>query len=207
MGTLGVMSGLAGPRGAAVTLVAMALWALLLRREQAEFGVRLLPLLSGFGIFVLLLPFAPAAGARTLLRGLAVSFAVVLATAAAGASRLTTELAAAGLPPGGVAFLLVLERHAEEVRAETVRAMRALTLRGGLDRLSGLGQAVGVLLTAVVGHGLGRADRVAAALALRGFAGRLPPPAPWERAGQGRHLALLLPLAAGLAWEVWAWSR
>ncbi|MCZ7651680.1 MAG: hypothetical protein M5U13_11180 [Thermoanaerobaculia bacterium] len=207
VGVAGVAAGLAGPRGAVTALAVMALWAALLCARGRALGVRLLPLLSGFALFALLLPWAPEAGARTIVRGLAVSLAVVLATAAAGASRLTAELAAAGLPAGAVAFLVVLERHAGEVRAEAVRAMRALALRGGLDRLAGLGRAVGALLAAVVGHGLGRADRVAAALALRGFHGRLPPPEPWRARGELRHLALLVPLAAGLAWEVQAWSR
>ncbi|HSM50404.1 MAG TPA: hypothetical protein VLA75_03280 [Thermoanaerobaculia bacterium] len=207
VGAAGVAAGLAGPRGAATALAVMALWGFALRGSSRSLGIRLLPLLSGFALFALLLPFAPEAGARTILRGLAVSLAVVLATAAAGASRLTAELAAAGLPAGAVAFLVVLERHAGEVREETVRALRALALRGGFDRLADRGRAVGVLLAAVVGHGLGRADRVAAALALRGFHGRLPPPEPWRARGELGHLALLVPLAAGLAWEALVWSR
>ncbi len=196
-----------GPRAAAGAIVGLLLWLVFAVPGARQSAWRLLPLLSGLSILALLLPFAPHAAGAALVRGTAISLAVAGATLAAGGVAITSALAGAGAPRTVVAFLLVLARHAAGVREEAARAFRALELRGGWDRLSGRPHAAAVLLASVLSAALARADRTAEALALRGFAGRLPPLPKFDVVEQLPHLATAaFFLAAGLL-ELVKWSR
>lgn len=196
-----------GARAAAGAIVGLLCWLVFAVPGARRSAWRLLPLLSGLSILALLLPFAPHAAGAALVRGTAVSLAVAGATLAAGGVAITSALAGAGAPRTAVAFLLVLARHAAGVRAESVRAFRALELRGGWDRLSGRPRAAAVLLASVLSAALVRADRTAEALALRGFAGRLPPLPKFDLVGQLPHLATAVCLLATGLLEVVRWSR
>lgn len=196
-----------GARAAAGAIVGLLLWLVVAVPGARRSAWRLLPLLSGLSILALLLPFAPHAAGAVLVRGTATSLAVAGATLATGGVAITSALAGAGAPRTVVAFLLVLARHAGGVREEAARAFRALELRGGWDRGSGRPRAAAVLLASVLSAALARADRTAEALALRGFAGRLPPLPKFDVVEQLPHLATAaFLLVAGLL-ELVRWSR
>jgi len=202
----GGLAGMAGARSAACALGLLVLWLALAVPGAWRRAGRLLPLLSGLSMLVLLLPWAPRAAGSALLRGAATSLALAGATMAAGGVALTSALAACGAPRTLVAFLLVLARHASGMREESVRAFRALALRGGWDRWRGRPRATAALLVGVLATALVRADRTADALALRGFEGRLPPLPRFDAAGQAPHLATAIALLGAGLWEVWSWS-
>lgn len=201
-------SGLASPRGAALALGALALEAAFAGVGPRALALRLLPLLSAFAVFLLLLPLAPGPVLDVTLRGLAVSTATVVLGAVASWSRVVAALQGLGLPRTAVAFLVILGRHAAGVGEEARHAHHALATRGGYDRPRNLGRSTAALLARVLDRALHRADQVAHALELRGFQGRVPGLPRWRpRAAEIPHYALALALGAVAILEVWPWSR
>lgn len=204
---LAAAAGLASARGAAVALGALAVEASLAGVSPRGLALRLLPLLSGFALFLLLLPLAPGPVLDTALRGLAVSAAFVVLGAAASWSRVVAALQGVGLPRTATAFLVILGRHAAGVAEEARRAHHALATRGGWDRAANLGRSTASLLARVLDRALHRADHVARALELRGFEGRVPGLPRWRpRATEAVHYALALLLAAAAFLEG-PWGR
>lgn len=191
-------AGMVGPRAAAGAIVGLLLWLVFAVPGARRSAWRLLPLLSGLSILALLLPFAPRAAGAALVRGTAISLAVAGATLAAAGAAITSALAGAGAPP-----------HGRGIPARP-RSPRRRSPRGGRSRLPraraawrvgpwvGRPRAAAVLLASVLGAALARADRTAEALALRGFAGRLPPLPKFDVVEQLPHLATAAFLAAGL---------
>ncbi len=204
---LAAAAGLASARGAAVALGALAVEASLAGVSPRALALRLLPLLSGFALFLLFLPLAPGPVLDTALRGLAVSAAFVVLGAAVSWSRVLSALQGAGLPRTAIAFLVILGRHAAGVAEEARRAHHALATRGGWDRAANLGRSTAALLARVLDRALHRADHVARALELRGFEGRVPGLPRWRpRATEAAHYALALLLAAAALLEG-PWGR
>jgi energy-coupling factor transporter transmembrane protein EcfT len=203
----GAAAGLAGVRSAAGALAVLLGWVAFASPDTRHLLRRLLPLASGLGILILFVPFAPREAASAILRGAATSLAVAAAVQSTGGIPLTAAVARAGAPPALVAFLLVLARHATAVRDEARRAFVALSLRGGWDRGAARWRSVATLLAAVLSSAFVHADRTAEALALRGFAGRMPPLARFEPARQAPHLATALALLTLALLELSTWSR
>ncbi len=205
---LAAAAALASPRGAAVALAALGLEAVLARLQPRELLLRLVPLASGFFLFLLLLPLAPRPLLEVSLRGLAVGAAVVLLGAVASWSELVGMLQAIGLPRTAVAFLVILARHAGGVAEETRRAHQALLTRGGYDRARNLGRTTAALLARVLVRALHRADQVARALELRGFQGRVPRLPRWHpRRAETPHYGLAALLLLATILEAVPWSR
>lgn len=169
---------------------------------------RLAPLVSGFGIVLILFPLAPRAVLDLALRGLAVSSAAVVLGAVATSSGLIGALQGFGLPRVVVAFAVILARHAEGVSETARHAHQALVTRGGYDRAANLGRSATVLVARVLDRALHRADHVAGALELRGFQGRVPGLPGWRfRPEEAPSYALALLLAAVVVLEAGPWSR
>ena len=196
-------SALTGPLPAGGVLVLSALLAWATRTSWR----RLLPLVGSFGLLLVLLPLSPGPFARVIVKGLAVSFTVVVAVSAARWDRLVAALQGFGLGRAPVAFVSIVLSHLEDAGRDAAGAVDALRLRGGFRGLRGLGRSTPLLLARTLRRAFERADRTADALALRGFSGRLPP-LPRYRPGR----ADLLPAAASLAALVaafgsLAWNR
>jgi cobalt/nickel transport system permease protein len=205
---LGVAAGLASWRGALVALAALGLEAVLSGVSPRALALRLLPLASGFALFLLFLPFAPGPVLHVALRGLAVSTATVVLGLVVSWSGVVGAFQGLGLPRPATAFLVILGRHAAGVVEDARQAHHALVARGGYDRARNLGRSTGVLLARVLDRALHRADHVAHALELRGFQGRVPGlPAFRPRAGEAAHYALALLLGAATVYEAGPWSR
>jgi hypothetical protein len=201
-------AGLASPRGAALALGALGLEAALAGVGPRALALRLLPLLSAFAVFLLLLPLAPGPVLDVSLRGLAVSAATVVLGAVASWSRVVAALQAAGLLRTAVAFLVILGRHAAGVAEEARHAHHALATRRGYDRPRNLGRSTAALLARVLDRALHRADQVAHALELRGFRGCVPGLPRWRpRAAEIPHYVLALALGAVTVLEAGWWSR
>ncbi len=205
---LAVCASLASSRGAIVALGALGLEALAARVGPRLLARRLVPLASGFALLLVLLPLARRAVLDVSLRGLAVGTAGVVLGTITTWSDTISALQGAGLPRGAVAFLVILARHAEGVREDANQAYRALATRGGFDRLSSIGRASGVLVARVLDRTLHRAERVAQALELRGFEGRVPELPRWRpRIAEAPFYALTLLLTAMTVVEVGTWKR
>jgi cobalt/nickel transport system permease protein len=205
---LGIAAGLASSRGAILALIALGLEATLSGVSPRALVLRLLPLASGFALFLLFLPFAPGPVLDVGLRGLAVSTATVVLGVVARWSGVVAALQGLGLPRSTMAFLVILGRHAAGVAEDARQAHHALATRGGYDRGRNLGRSTGVLLARVLDRALHRADQVAHALELRGFRGRVPGlPRFRPRTGEAAHYALALLLGAAAAYEAGPWSR
>jgi hypothetical protein len=201
-------AGLASPRGATLALGALGLEAALAGVGPGALALRLLPLGSAFALFLLFLPLAPGPVLDASLRGLAVSAATVVLGAVASWGGVVAALQGLGLPRAGVAFFVILGRHAGGVVEEARRAHHALTTRGGYDRAANLGRSTAALLTRVLDRALHRADQVAHALELRGFRGRVPGLPRWRpRTAEAAHYALALLLGAVAVFEAGPWSR
>jgi hypothetical protein len=199
---------LVSPRGAALALVATGVQAALVGLSLRALALRLLPIASGFAAFLLLLPFAARPVLDLTLRGLAVAAATVVLGAVASWSALVSVLQGLGLPPAGVAYLVILARHASGVAEETRRASLALRTRGGFDRPGNLGRSTAALLARVLDRALLQADHVARALELRGFEGRvLDLPAFRFRLVEAPHYALAFALCVAVVFEAGPWSR
>jgi cobalt/nickel transport system permease protein len=205
---LGVAAGLASWRGALVALAALGLEAILAGASPRALALRLLPLASGFALFLLFLPLAPGPVLDVGLRGLAVSTATVVLGVIVRWGGVVAAVQGLGLPRPAMAFLVILGRHAAGVAEDARQAHHALVARGGYDRARNLGRSTGVLLARVLDRALHRADHVAHALELRGFQGRVPGlPRFRFRAGEAVHYALALLLGAAAVHETGLWSR
>jgi len=196
----GVGASLAGWRSAVIVLVCLS--AFLLSTAPRRIIPGLVPLLGAFLALVVLLPFAPKAVVTVAARGVAASLSLVTAAWSTTWPATLGDLSGLGLPRTTVAFLALLARHVETVGETAQRTVAALQLRGAFDRWKHVPRAVGVLLGRLLFLAFARADRVADALALRGFEGRLAPPDPWRpRLGEARHYAAILVLVAAVLWE------
>ena len=99
------------------------------------------------------------------------------------------ELQQLGLPRTGVAFLALVARHVEVLAEDARSTVAVLKVRGAFDRKAQTPRAPSVLLSRLLVLAWFRADRVADAMALRGFDGRLPPNPPWRsRRAEARSL-------------------
>jgi energy-coupling factor transporter transmembrane protein EcfT len=196
----GVGASLAGWRSAVVVLVCLCLFLLSTASRRIVLG--LAPLLGAFLALLVLLPFAPKAVVTVAVRGVAASLSLVTAAWSTTWPATLGDLAGLGLPRTAVAFLALLARHLETMRETAQRTGAALQLRGAFDRWTHVPRAVSVLLGRLLFLAFARADRVADAMALRGFEGRLAPPRPWRpRLGEARHYAAILVLVAAMLWE------
>lgn len=205
---LGIAAGLASWRGALVALGALGLEAALAGVSPRALALRLLPLASGFALFLLFLPFAPGPVLDVALRGLAVSTATIVLGVVVRGGAVVAALQDLGLPRPATAFLVILGRHAAGVAEDARQTHHALVTRGGYDRGRNLGRSTGVLLARVLDRALHRADHVAHALELRGFRGRVPGlPRFRPRAGEAAYYALALLLGAVSVYEAGPWSR
>lgn len=167
-------------RGALIALVALGLAALAARVDPRALALRLVPLLSGLAVLLVLLPLAPRPVLDVGVRGFAVGTAVVVLVAVVAWSDVIGALQGAGAPPSAVAFLVILARHSEGLAEETRHAYAALATRGGFDRPSNLGRSSGILVARILDRAFLRADRVAWALELRGFRGRVASLSRWQ---------------------------
>ena len=203
---LGVAAALASSRGALIALGAVILETLVAGAAWRALALRLIPLASGFALFLLLLPLAPGPVLDVSLKGLAVAVAGVVLGAIVRWIDVVATLQGLGMPPAAVAFLVILGRHAEGVTAEARQAHLALATRGGFDRLSTLGRSSAILVARVLDRALHRADRVAWALELRGFRGRVAGLPRWRpRLSEAPFYAIALGLAAVAITEAGLW--
>jgi cobalt/nickel transport system permease protein len=120
-------------------------------------------------------------------------------------ARLTAALQRLHLPPKLVLLAMLTLRYVQVLRGEATQLRRAMAARGfqsGLTRhaLHTWGQFLGMLLL----RSLLRAERLRAAMACRGFTGRLPPPAP-QPLRRRDYLALATGLAAACLALAWHW--
>lgn len=118
-------------------------------------------------------------------------------------ARLTAALQRLHLPPKLVLLALLTLRYVQVMRAEAAQLRRAMTTRAFQPTLSPhalrtLGQFLGMLLL----RSLLRAERLRAAMACRGFAGRLPSPPPHPLRWPD-YLALTTALAAATLAILW----
>lgn len=168
---------------------------------------RLLPLAGSFAFFLLLVPFAPGAAATAVVKGLALSSAVVVSISSARWDRLVAALQGTGAGRHAVAFLSITLSHLDAAGRDARLAFDALALRGGFRGARGLGRSTSLLLARALRRAFERADRTAEALELRGFAGRIPP-LPAFHAGLGdlatgaaSVLAFALAVGSRLPWS------
>jgi cobalt/nickel transport system permease protein len=166
-------------------------------------GLRSLSLVGSLGVLLILLPFAPRSVTDIALRGLAASLTLVLLASGLAWPTAIAELQSLGLWRAAVAFLSLLARHVEVLTEDAQSVVAVLKLRGAFDRRASLPRAVTVLLSRLLALAWQRADRVADAMALRGFDGRLPPNAEWRpRLCDARQYAVTLVVLAATVWEV-----
>jgi energy-coupling factor transporter transmembrane protein EcfT len=195
-----VCASLAGWRSALLALCCLPLLGL---SALPRLGARVAVLLASLLTVLVLLPFAPSAVAEIALRGCAASLALVIITARVPWPAAIAELARLGLPRSGVAFLALLARHVEVLAERAGATVSVLKTRGTFDCGANIPRAVVVLVSRLLVHAWLRADRVADALALRGFEGRLPPNAPWRwRSSEAPRYALLALMLAATLWEL-----
>lgn len=168
---------------------------------------RLLPLAGSFAFFLVLVPFAPGPVARAVLQGLGVSLAVVVSVSSARWDRLVAALQALGAGRAAVAFLAITLSHLDAAGRDARVAFDALLLRGGFRGARGFVRSTSLHLARTLRRAFERADRTAEALELRGFAGRLPPPAAFRAgladfaAGAASLLAVVLAVGSRLPWN------
>lgn len=166
-------------------------------------GLRALSLVGSLVGVLVVLPFAPWAVADVTLRGVAASLTLAFHTSSMTWPAAIAELQALGLPRVGVAFLALLARHVEVMTGEAKTVMSVLRVRGAFDRGGNRPRAVAVLLSRLLALAWLRADRVADAMALRGFEGRLPPNARWRvRFSETPQYAAACTMALAAAWEL-----
>ncbi len=134
----------------------------------------LLPVVSSFGFFVLLIPFAAVPAAVAILKGLAISLAITVAVVSARWDRALAVFQALGAGRQLVAFLSIALAHVEGTGRDARRAAEALKLRGGFRGLRGVAASTPVLLARTLSGALLRATRTADALTLRGYTGLIP---------------------------------
>jgi energy-coupling factor transporter transmembrane protein EcfT len=205
---LGVAAALASSPGALVALGAVGLEALVAGVAWRALALRLIPLASGFALLLVLLPLAPGPVLDVSLKGLAVAVAGVVLGAVVSWIDVVAALQGLGTPPAAVAFLVILGRHAEGVAAEARQAHLALATRGGFDRPSNLGRSSAILVARVLDRALHRADRVASALELRGFRGRVASLPRWRpRVSEAPFYAIAVVVATVAAVEVGRWRH
>lgn len=198
--TLSALSGVAAAAG--VLLVALAL-AAAMRLDWRRF----LPLAGSVGIFALLAPLSPGPALAAVVKGLAVSVAIVVSVSAARWDRLLAALQGAGLGRVGVAFLAIVLSHLESSGRDAARSFEGLVLRGGFRGARGVLSSTPLVLARTLRRALERADRTAEALELRGFSGRLPALArirlrPADVAGAAAAaLVVALAVAGRLPWN------
>jgi energy-coupling factor transporter transmembrane protein EcfT len=196
----GVTACLAGWHSALVALACLSAMGLPIPRRP---GLLLLSLVGGLLGVLILLPFAPRAIADVAIRGLAASLILAFITRGLAWPAAIAELQQLGLPRTGVAFLALLARHVEVLAVDARSTLAVLEVRGAFDRKASLPRAIAVLLSRLLVLAWLRADRVADAMALRGFEGRLPPNPPWRlRLREARQYGLGFLMLASVAWEV-----
>jgi energy-coupling factor transporter transmembrane protein EcfT len=195
-----VSASLVGWRSALLTLGCLPILGL---AAPPRLGTRVAVIVGGLLVVLVLLPYAPYAVAEVALRGCAASLALVVITARLPWPAAVAELAQMGLPRAGVAFLALLARHVEVLAESAAATVSVLKTRGAFARRANIPRAVAVLVSRLLVQAWLRADRVADALALRGFEGRLAPNAPWEprRSEAPQYVILAATLAAAL-WEL-----
>jgi hypothetical protein len=188
-----------GWRSAIVALVCVVAARLPVPRHL---GLRVLSLAGSLAALLVVLPFAPRAVADVALRGMAASLTLVLLTSGVPWPAAIAELQQLGLPRAAVAFLSLLARHVEVLTENARSVVAVLKVRGAFDRKANVPRAVVVLLSRLLALAWLRADRVADAMALRGFEGRLHPNDPWQpRLHELRSYAAMVVMLAALAWE------
>jgi cobalt/nickel transport system permease protein len=178
-GLAAALAGAAGVWSALVALLGIVIWAVWTRIPMRALGWRLAPVVAGFAGFAIAAPFAPRATAEVVLRGFATSAALVAVSAAVPWTRAVGVLQALHAPRALVAFLAILASHLVTVRDEAEQLRRTMLLRGAFGP-GGKVRGVKVLLGRLLPLAMARADRVADALTLRGFEGRLPEAGPWR---------------------------
>jgi energy-coupling factor transporter transmembrane protein EcfT len=202
-GVTAAASALSGPIAAAGVILLSAALAVLTSVSWKRF----IPLAGSFAFFLLLVPFAPGPVARAVLQGLGVSLAIVVSVSAARCDRLVAALQALGAGRATVAFLAITLSHLDAAGRDAHVAFDALQLRGGFRGARGLGRSTSLLLARALRRAFERADRTAEALELRGFAGRVPPPAAFRAgladlsAGAASLLAVALAVGSRLSWS------
>ena len=195
-----LLAGLAGWRSATIALVCVLCAAPLAPRRL---GKRLVPLAGSSVVVLVVLPLAPREATEILVRGLAASLAVVVLGSRVAWPAAVAELQRVGLPCAAVAFLALVARHLEVLAGDATTVVAVMRIRGAFARRRDIPQSVSVLVARLLALAWLRADRVADAMAVRGFEGRLPPNSAWRpRATEARHYALTLVALGALAWEI-----
>lgn len=167
----------------------------------------LLPLAGSFAFLLILAPFAPGAALTAVVKGLAISFAVVVSISSTRWDRLAAAFQGLGAGRHAVAFLSITLSHLGVAGRDAGVAFEALQLRGGFRGTRGLGRSTSLLLARTLRRAFERADRTAEALELRGFTGRVPPLPPFRAAngdlaaGVASLLALALAVGSRLPWS------
>jgi len=189
----------AGPHSAVVALLCAAIAA---PPSARGLGLRALALVGSLGTLLIVLPFAPRAVTDVALRGVAASLALVFFGSSLPWPAAVAELQRFGLPRAAVAFLTLLARHVEVLAEDARSVVAVLKVRGAFERRS-MPRSVVVLLSRLLALAWERADRVADAMALRGFDGRLPPNPAWRpRLHEVRQYGLALVMVAAATWEL-----
>ena len=192
--------------GAAVA----AVWLVASRPRPSE-ALRAVLLVVLFSALIgLFLPFQGEEATRRLAVSAVKSVLCVLLLvglrSAAGATRLPSALAGIGVPTLLVSLLVVTTRYLELLLGQARRMSRAIDLRahgaGRLARARAAGSAAGTLFV----RALDRAERVHAAMGLRGFQGTFPAP-PFPGLGvREAVLAVASLLAAALPHLAGRWA-
>ena len=159
---------------------------------------RLIPVATGFAGFALAAPFAPGQTVSVVLRGFAASAALVAVSTVVPWTRAVGALQALRAPRSLIAFLAIVARHLVTLRDEAEQLRRTMLLRGAFVPGTRL-RSIKVLLGRLMPLALARADRVADALTLRGFEGRLPAVAPWRPSWRDVPVVLGALAVAGVA--------
>lgn len=167
-----------------------------------------LPLLTGTAPLLQIGPFAATvegaqAGVLVATRLLAIVTLTVVLLAPVPPFELVAALRALGLPALMADLALLTLRYLDELTAELRRARLARQLRGGQGRLRDLPDHAALLATALL-RAQGRADRLWAAMRLRGYGAGLDPPVPpldaRDRAAMAAAVAMALALMALEQW-------
>ena len=197
-GGVAAVSAAAGIWPAVAALVGTAVWAAWERVRPRALAWRLLPLVAGFAGFAIAAPFAPRETVAVVLRGFAVSVVVVAVAGVVPWTRAVGVLQVVRAPRALIAFLAIVARHLVTVRDEAEQLRRTMLLRGAFGSGARL-RSIRVLLGRLIPLALARADRVADALTLRGFEGRIPAAGPWRPGWRDLPVALVAISIAGVA--------
>jgi len=163
-----------GPKPALGCLGLFALWALWVGLPLRPWALRFLPALSGFGLLALSALFVPAQAVRLAVVGAAIAALAAALPFVVPLSCLLAPFSRAAWARPLVVFFCFVAKHLQGMAVRLGQRFWALQLRGGLQQ--GRWRGLRLLLEGFLPEVFYKADKLAWAMQLRGFGGRLPSP-------------------------------